>query len=294
MRRLWTRKSRSRLFLVVAAVSVTTLAVYSAVSGWHGVGHASASAVAAASGTSSGSGDCSKATARQVATRFQLNDQVAQVFCGAFVGPGSQAMVVAFTPGTCGINGWAVFSLTGGAWQLVGSPHVGWTIALTAVGSDIRETAPVPTGNFQCPTSGRARTRIWHWDGSSLVAGPWKQLTKGEPEPRAFHSPSGGIQCGMGDARSYRGVACHSLAQRRPVIFNAVTMDARGGLKTCRGSAARCRLGDVGDVPTLGYGRQVTVGRFRCLSRRTGVRCTVIQSGKGFLINRSGVRRVGP
>jgi hypothetical protein len=291
MRRLWTGKSRSRFFLVVAAVSVITLAasspIYSAVSGGHSV--ASASAVAAARGTSTASGDCSKATAGQVARQFQLNDQVAQVFCGAFVGPRSQAMVVAFTPGTCGINGWAVFSLTGSTWQLVGSPHVGWTIALTAVGSDIRETAPVPTGKFQCPTSGRARTRIWHWDGSSLVAGPWKQLTNGEPEPRAFHSPSGNIECGLVDDRTRAIVECWTF---RPP--QKVKLYPGGRLAICRGSEARCKLGNAGELPTLGYGRQITVGRFRCLSRRSGVRCTVIQSRKGFLINRSGVRRVGP
>jgi hypothetical protein len=67
-----------------------------------------------------------------------------------------------------------------------------------------------------------------------------------------------------------------------------------GRLAICRGSEARCKLGNAGELPTLGYGRQITVGRFRCLSRRSGVRCTVIQSRKGFLINRSGVRRVGP
>ena len=57
----------------------------------------------------------------------------------------------------------------------------------------------------------------------------------------------------------------------------------------------RCNTGEHrGGTPTLAYGRQITVGRFRCLSLQIGVRCTVIQSGKGFLINRDGVTRVGP
>ena len=45
--------------------------------------------------------------------------------------------------------------------------------------------------------------------------------------------------------------------------------------------------------PSLAFGRQITIGRFRCLSQRAGMRCTVIRTGKGFLINRGGVSRVG-
>jgi hypothetical protein len=288
MRRLWRRTSRSRLFLVVAPVSVITLAAssptYPAVSRGHVV--RSASAVAAARGVSTASIDCSKETATQVASQFQLTDEVAQVFCGDFVGPGSQAMVVAFTPGTCGINGWAVFSFRGGTWQLVGSPHSGWTIALAAVGSDIRETAPVPTGRFECPTSGRARSRIWHWDGARLVAGPWKEA----PVRRAaFRTPSGNIECGLADVRTLAVAECWTFKPPQKV-----RLYPGGRLTICRGSEARCKLANVGEAPTLGYGRRITVGRFHCLSRRSGVRCTVIRSGKGFLINRAGVKRVGP
>ena len=56
-----------------------------------------------------------------------------------------------------------------------------------------------------------------------------------------------------------------------------------------------CKLGDRGENPIqpLAYGKQITVGRFRCQSLQIGVRCTVIRSGRGFLINRDGVSRVG-
>lgn len=73
-------------------------------------------------------------------------------------------------------------------------------------------------------------------------------------------------------------------------------MDAGGRLTICRdrGTRNRCNLGNPGEgTPTLSYGKQITVGRFRCLSLQIGVRCTVIRSGKGFLISRAGVRRVG-
>jgi hypothetical protein len=94
--------------LALLALTLTSLGVAAGSSSARVDGHS-----AAASGTSAASGRCSKATALEVATRFRLADptlpegigQIAKVFCGAFLGPGSQAMVVAFTPGTCGING---------------------------------------------------------------------------------------------------------------------------------------------------------------------------------------------
>jgi len=43
----------------------------------------------------------------------------------------------------------------------------------------------------------------------------------------------------------------------------------------------------VPDTPTLGNGKQITVGRFRCSSASAGITCAVIQCGKGFLINSS-------
>ena len=300
MRRLWTRKSRSRLFLVVAAVSVITLAasspIYSAVNGGHVV--ASRSAVAAARGASTGAAGCSRAEALEVATRLQLvpdptlPNPIARVLCGAFAGPGSQTMVAIFARGTCLPNfGWAAFTFTGGEWQLVpNGSHTGFVIALVAVGSDLRETVPIwRPRDGPCNPTGGTRARIWHWDGTRLVAGPWKQVTKGEAITRTFYTPSKNIWCSLGDSSDYLGVSC--VSGRAP---HTVKMGAAGRLKICHGRRCLgCGCAPEG-VPTLGYGRQITVGRFRCLSRRSGVRCTVISLRKGFLINRDSVKRVGP
>jgi len=68
-------------------------------------------------------------------------------------------------------------------------------------------------------------------------------------------------------------------------------MTLAGRLKICRG--IRCLGNAAVNTPTLGYGKLITVGRFRCRSLRSGIRCTVIQSGKGFLIDSKAVRRVG-
>jgi hypothetical protein len=302
MRRLLRRKSRSRLFLVVAAVSVITLAasspIYSAVSGGHAVTSASAIAAARGTGASTGAAECSTAEALAVATRLQmvpdpsLPKPIARVLCGAFAGPGSQAMVAIFARGTCLPNfGWAAFRFTGGEWQLVpNGSHPRFVTTLVAVGSDLRETVPVwRSSDGPCNPTGGTRSRIWRWDGSRLVADPWKQVTKGQPEPRAFHSPSGNIECALVDNRTSAGAECWSF---RPP--QKVKLYPRGRITICRGSEARCKIGNLGEAPMLGYGRQITVGRFRCLSLKPGVKCTVIQSGKGFLINRAGVKRFGP
>ncbi len=252
---------------------------------------------------STASGNCSKATALQVVTQLQLADTslpnpIAGVLCGAFAGPGSQVMIATLARGTCVPNlGWAAFKFAGGAWQLVpNGSHPGGPTFLSAVGSDIRETVPVwRKSDGPCNPTGGTRARVWHWNGSRFVAGPWKQETsRARVEGAAFYSPSRGIECGMGDDGHSAGGQSASVACW---MFNPVqkaTLYPDGRLAICRGSEARCRLANIGEAPTLSYGRKTTVGRFRCLSLQDGMRCTVIQSGTGFLINRDGVRRVGP
>jgi hypothetical protein len=59
-------------------------------------------------------------------------------------------------------------------------------------------------------------------------------------------------------------------------------------------SADSCGLGNAGvGTPTFGYGRRIQIGRFRCVVRRTGVECTVISSGRGFLFTPVSAVRVG-
>ena len=43
----------------------------------------------------------------------------------------------------------------------------------------------------------------------------------------------------------------------------------------------------------LRYGHSIRVGRFRCTSRTTGMTCKVVTTGRGFRLNRTGVKRVG-
>jgi hypothetical protein len=250
---------------------------------------------ASTAGVASAEADCSEATARQLVEQHRLNDfglpnPVRQLLCGAFTGSGSEAMAIAIGAPTCWpTQRWAVFTYTSGAWRLVLDQRR-FIFPLAAVGSDIREHAPVfRAGDPRCHPSGGSHARVWRWNGTRLVAGPWSQVTPGAAvTSAAFRTPSSNIECGMSDSRRGRLVECWSFRppQKAKLYFG-------GRVTICRGSEARCRIGNAGEVPTLRYGRQITVGRFRCLSRRTGVTCTVIRSGKGFLINTGGVRRIG-
>ncbi len=51
---------------------------------------------------------------------------------------------------------------------------------------------------------------------------------------------------------------------------------------------------DTASTSSLGYGKQITVGPFRCSSASAGITCVVITSGTGFMINASRVVKVGP
>jgi hypothetical protein len=72
-----------------------------------------------------------------------------------------------------------------------------------------------------------------------------------------------------------------------------------GAVSICRvsGNSTRCHLAcgcEETPPPILAYGQEQVVGRFRCQSLRTGMRCTVVRTGKGFLINSNRAARVGP
>jgi hypothetical protein len=290
--------SRQRFFLFVAATCVITFAtsgpIGSAVSARYAASKASPSP-AAPTGAATAKADCSMATARRLANQHRLNhfalpNPVRQLLCGSFTGPSSEAMAITIGAPTCWpVQHWAVLSFMGGAWRLVLEQPAYLIPPLAAVGSGIRETTAVHRpGDSRCNPSGGTRARVWHWNGTRLTAGPWKQVTPAtRTRGAAFRSPSGGIECGMGDDGRTGLVECWTF---RPP--QKATLNPGGRLTICRGSAARCKLANIGEGPTLAYGRQTTVGRFRCLSLRSGMRCTVIRSGKGFLINRDGVHRV--
>jgi hypothetical protein len=303
MKQLWTRVSRQRFLVVVAAVSVVTLAasspIYSAARGWHVTRQTSAS-----SGVARGmavNAACSMATARQLVEQHRLNDflvpnPVGQLLCGPFTGPGSEAMAITIggAPTCWGTQRWAVFSFTGGTWQLVLDRSEFVVPPLVAVGADIRVTTPVfRHGDPRCIPSGGSHARTWHWNGTTFTAGPWTQVTAGKAlkkEAIVFSPLAYGISCHMTDDGSSRGSWVYCWIGGNPHPARHVKLDLNGQFSLTATTAIPLGLGGR----STPYGTQVTVGRFRCQSLHSGIRCTVVQSGKGFLINSAGITRVGP
>ena len=290
MRQLWIRASRSRLFLIGAATSALALAasspIYSAKGGSHVISHSSPSLVAAAR--------CSKATASRAMTRYgigvnryQKKTPVYQVLCGAFLGPGSRGMVGSVAIPSCGGSvGWAVFRWAHGMWRLVKNVKHG--AFLDAVGSDIREKIGVlAAGDSHCfPSS--VKYHFWHWNGRRLKAGPWFRALSYNP----VVSPDGNIYCSFSIV-TYPKFEAH-CASLSPV--HGARLLLNGTFTTCDASGNCLKGVERTGAHVVPYGKADEWNDFHCLSESKGFTCTVIggkAAGKGFLINASGVTKVG-
>jgi hypothetical protein len=254
------------------------------------------SPVASAPSRSAATPSCSEATARQLVQEHRLNsfdlpNPVRQVLCGPFTGEGSEAMAVTIAAPTCWpVQRWAVFRFTAGGWELVLDRSEFVAPPLVAVGGDIKVTRAVyRLGDGRCFPSGGMEATTWHWDGARFAAGPPQQVTRAALTPILFMSPTKNVDCVIADVSRFRGVRCQSV--RRP---HAVRLTANGRLTICHGlrNCVYCRC-DEGLEAVLAYGQEVTVGRFACRSLRTGMRCIVIATGKGFLIHSRGIVRIG-
>jgi hypothetical protein len=241
-------------------------------------------------------GACSKETAAQVMTQAKIGVDVLtgrtpiqQVLCGPFLGPGSSGMVASVAIPSCGLSiGWAVFRFDGTDWQLVVRQDHG--AFLSKVGSDIRETIGVlRPGDAHCFPSAE-RSRVWHWNGTALAAGPWrlKELTVTR-HLFYFASPSRNIYCSQGDEDEVR---CATRTPRR-----AARLRIDGRVAVCNGPRCSRNEGIFNGAPVLAYGQSNDQSVYLCTSRRDGVTCVVNRPGrargKGFRINRAGVTRVG-
>jgi hypothetical protein len=116
---------------------------------------------------------------------------------------------------------------------------------------------------------------------------------------RSFYArgPRGIVGCEMADEPGLDTVrvVCQSIRGSR---YQNAILDADGAIVWCRmripRQDGRCLAGDLGeDTRTYRVGRRVTVGRFRCQVLRSGVRCVVIATGRGFVYKPGGVRAIG-
>ena len=220
-------------------------------------------------------------------------DQVAGGVCGAFLGPGSQAIAVTRRGQQCDPNLiWTVLRFSGGAWQQVPGPwdDGGRILGVTAVGDDLREEQPIFRASDRgCDPTGGSRARIWHWDGTHLAPGPFARAARADPRPQSFavFTHDVAASCAMHDDSHRRQVSC-AYRGTRPF---GVRMRTNGRHRTCR-----C-LNDPGVndfTRSLASGQRITVGRFRCQVRGFALTCTVTATGKGFRLTDAGtVRRVG-
>jgi hypothetical protein len=243
---------------------------------------------------------CSEVTALQLVNDHRLNDfllddPVAQVLCGAFAGPGSETMAVTLAAGTCWpVQRWVVFDFVGGGWKLVLDRSAFLSAPLAAAGGDIRETTPVfRSSDPRCVPTGGTRARTWHWNGARFTASAWKQVTPGKRVARTavvFAPAPASVSCAMTDDGTARGSRVYCWVGRDRGATPRVTMGPDGRLDRKTRHALPPGLGG----PSLAYGSSVTLGRFRCTSRRSGLRCVVIRSRKGFVFNAKGATRVRP
>lgn len=117
------------------------------------------------------------------------------------------------------------------------------------------------------------------------IAGPAHALT-------FFQSPSGNIGCAL----SKTGARCDIAAKTWrpppkpascPVDWgNGLTVGRRGkGRYTCAGDTV------LGQGRKLAYGRAVSAGRFRCISKKSGMLWVNRRSGHGFGLSCGRARR---
>jgi hypothetical protein len=235
--------------------------------------------------------ECSKETATRAVNEHELNafllpDPVMQVLCGSFTGPGSTAMAVTIAASTCwSPQFWAVFDFAGGAWRPV---YDEWTFVaadLEAVGDDLRVTTAVhQIGDGRCGPSGGTEARIFHWDGSRLIAGEPTQVKPRTPLESAYFGIARKGECLM----TQRWVRCEFTRQGRKREAK-LSRAGETAIQLVRRNRCGC---DERPSTNLLPGRTAYVGRFRCEATRFGVRCTIVATGKGFEIDRGRAVRI--
>jgi len=178
---------------------------------------------------------------------------------------------------------------------------------LAAAGSDIRETRPVwRVADGPCFPTGGTRARTWHWNGSQLVAGPWKQVTPPDSlKMGSFKTPSANIVCAYtiytGSTAADSSVGCviksglKPAPPRRPCVDGDPARDrvylgvtGRVDVPPCAGDPGPYVYVDRARV--LGYGKSWSAGGLRCTSALAGLTCRN-NYGHGFFLSRERWRR---
>ena len=107
-------------------------------------------------------------------------------------------------------------------------------------------------------------------------------------EQHFFFAPGVTTSCEMDFAMPRIGTAAY--CQTAP-HYESVVLHANGKLTICHG--VKCIGNPPDGVPTLTYGAWLDNGPIRCTSLKTGVKCVVPKTGKGFLISPTAIEPVG-
>jgi hypothetical protein len=115
-----------------------------------------------------------------------------------------------------------------------------------------------------------------------LVAVAWAPVSNATV--KWFHSPSGNIACEVSVGRP-NGTYALCTSDKPP---QRAVLKANGHTSVC------VRIRCLSNAPLksfkLAYGTSIRLGPFRCTSRRDGVRCLVVRTGRGFLISRETIQ----
>lgn len=107
-----------------------------------------------------------------------------------------------------------------------------------------------------------------------------------------FHSPSGNIGCGVSRQGARCDIAEHDWkTPRKP---NSCKFDWGYGLTVGKHGDGSffCGSDSVLDLgSSLGYGKSIRRGRFKCVSRTDGMRCVNVRNKHGFKLSRAHASR---
>ena len=181
--------------------------------------------------------------------------------------------------------------------------------SITAAGSDIRQTMPIyRPGDPRCCPSGGTKSRLWHWNGSRFVAGPWSEGRPASPtraeQSGFFKTPSGNIVCQylVGRSVTFGGVvACAIKSGLKPALpreacnigsyaSDRLILDARGPVSAPPCANDPSALVGESKARVLGYGKTWSGGGINCKSTFAGLTCRN-KSGRGFFLSRESWRR---
>jgi hypothetical protein len=235
---------------------------------------------------------CSKATANRVLAAHGYRAEGSlpityNVLCGAFLGPGSRAMVATINHGACWpIVGWAVIAHQRGAWRLVsrGDNRL-FLEPFVADGDGFRETQRVfAKDDTGCnPTSGTL-SRTWHWNGRRFVPTAWTR------NYAHFTSPDRKLWCNVSEQPSQ--ASCGSAN-----YVHSAIVTGSGKTTICNDPVNGCWQNFINKLPILAAGRVQQLYGFRCSATATSVTCVVASgagAGRGFTISNDTAANVTP